>query len=86
MITVTEFYSPTCIPCKMIRRSLEAMAKDREDSIKLEFIDGTQNKELCMDRGIMSFPHLVVTDSEGKELLSEKGTFVTLSKIRELAH
>lgn len=79
---IKEFYSPTCVPCKMIRRKLEALAKDYPEVIEVEFINGLENMDMCRGLGILGFPHIIVEDNEGKEVINEHGTLSTISKIQ----
>ena len=38
--------------------------------------------DMCRGLGILGFPHIIVEDNEGKEVINEHGTFNTISKIQ----
>lgn len=81
MIKITEFYSPTCVPCKMLRARLEDIANNTS-GVELEFINAL-NDDRAIGKGIKSCPHIIVTENE-KELINEHGSFQTLDKIKEI--
>lgn len=56
---VLDFYSDSCMPCKMLSKDLEEISKDFLD-IKFEKLNITENYELTEKYNIMSVPTLVM--------------------------
>lgn len=79
---IVEYYTQSCTMCKMLHGRLDQL-KEEHPEIELVFEDATKSEEARI-RGIQSVPHIVVFDDNGLEVLSEHGTFATLSKIRKI--
>ena len=70
---VYKFYSPTCGPCKVLEKNLQA------SGIQYESIDITkeENEDLITKYGIMTIPTLIGVDKEGNAVLKNKGILST---------
>ena len=58
-VTVLDFYSEFCMPCKMLAKDLDTICKDHP-RIKIEKLDINDNYDLTLKYNIMSVPTLVV--------------------------
>lgn len=56
---VLDFYSESCMPCKMLSKDLEEISKEYSD-IKFEKLNISENYELTEKYNIMSVPTLVM--------------------------
>lgn len=84
MIHITEYYSPTCIPCKLLKTKLQKMAEiELKGKIEVEFIDATTDPK-AKELGIQSCPHIIVTDDSGKELMNKHADLRTPSEIQKM--
>ena len=59
---LVEFYTDSCIPCKLMEDELLKI----EDKISIIKIDALENRNLTKKYGIMSVPTLVYFDKKGK--------------------
>lgn len=83
MIYVTEYFSPTCVPCKLLKLRLQAMQTAKPDCISVKFVDATTDSE-AKELGIQSCPHLIVKDEQGKELLNQHADLSIVQKLEKL--
>ena len=84
MIHITEYFSPTCIPCKLLKTRLQTMAAvELKGKIEVEFVDATTDPK-AKELGIQSCPHLIITNGEGKELMNQHVGLGVISDIREM--
>ena len=70
-----ELGSVKCIPCKLMAPILEALKKEYEARLNVEFIDVIQNPELGEKYRIQMIPTQIFYDSSGKELFRHTGFF-----------
>lgn len=66
---IYKFFSPTCGPCKVLERNLQASGLEYQS---IDITDET-NEELINKYNIQSIPVLLKVDDEGKELYRSKG-------------
>jgi thioredoxin 1 len=59
MITITDFYTNKCSPCKQLSPILDEIADERDD-INLIKIDCEENMELAIQNGVRSVPLLII--------------------------
>ena len=74
---ILKFYTPTCMPCKMLGKVLEKM------DLKVEEVNALEDSEKVDLYNIFSTPTLVFLNDEGNEVGRMTGV-VTESKIREM--
>jgi thioredoxin 2 len=55
-----DFYSPTCMPCHMMRPILESLAKRRAGSLMVLKVETDRNRELASAFKIQAVPTFVV--------------------------
>jgi thioredoxin 2 len=55
-----DFYSPTCMPCHMMRPILESLAKRRAGSLMVIKVETDRNRELASAFKIQAVPTFVV--------------------------
>lgn len=79
-IVIVDFFGTWCMPCKMLKPTLERVAE--ECQCKLATIDVDDNEELAREYGIMSIPHLKIF-KDGVEINSSVG-LISESKLKEL--
>ena len=70
---VYKFFSPTCGPCKVLEKNLQA------SGIEYESIDITkdENEDLITKYEIMTIPTLIGVDKDGNAVLRNKGILST---------
>ncbi|MEN6399226.1 MAG: thioredoxin [Rectinema sp.] len=60
-----DFYAEWCGPCKMLTPTLEAIAKDYDQSLYIYKIDTDEEQELAAAFGIQSVPSLLFIPMTG---------------------
>ena len=60
-----DFYAEWCGPCKMLTPTLEAIAKDYDQSLYIYKIDTDEEQELAAAFGIQSVPSLLFIPMAG---------------------
>lgn len=70
---ILKFFSPTCGPCKVLDKNLQA------SGLEYESIDITDdaNEELITKHNITSVPTLIGVDNEGNGVLKYRGIVST---------
>ena len=63
-----DFWATWCPPCKELKPTIEALAKEYEGKIEIRSIDSDQNKELAQKFNVQAIPTLVFLDAKGNEL------------------
>jgi len=63
-----DFWATWCPPCKELKPTIDALAKEYEGRIEIRSIDSDQNKELAQKFGVQAIPTLVFLDAKGNEL------------------
>lgn len=97
-MTLYELYSPSCVPCKMLKPRLEDLKKEYPD-LKIEYFNlmdyiSRPLEEVKEDKSIpealksavdsiKGTPHLVLVGDNGEILLNEHGGFNILGKVKE---
>ena len=69
---LVDFYSDTCIPCKMLAGTLGDVEEEYEDKIKIYKVNVNFDADLAGNYGIMAAPTLVLFD-KGEEKGRLKG-------------
>lgn len=59
-LVLTDFYSSTCGPCKMMAFVLRDIDKQMGDSLKILKVNYDQNKDLAEECGVTGYPTLVL--------------------------
>ncbi len=76
-----------CIPCKMMAPILEALKKEYEGRMQVDFIDVWQNPQASKQYAVKMIPTQIFYDTAGKELFRHEGFFAKeeiLAKWKEL--
>ena len=63
-----DFWATWCPPCKELKPTIEALAKEYEGKIEIRSIDSDENKELAQKFNVQAIPTLVFLDAKGNEL------------------
>lgn len=74
---ILKFYTPTCMPCKMVGKMLESI-----EGIEVIPIDATEEISKVDEYDVCNTPTLIFLDDEGKEVNRIAG-MTTLKKIEE---
>lgn len=77
---IVDFYTGTCMPCKILNPILEEISEIK--GLKVEKVDVTRNPELSQRFGIMSVPTVVfMKNNQVKDTvcgLKDKGTLMSM--------
>jgi len=57
---LVDFWAPWCGPCRQVTPVVEAIAKERGDSLKVMKLNIDDNPQLAGQYGIMSIPTLIL--------------------------
>jgi len=57
---LVDFWAPWCGPCKAISPSVDALAEEMADQLKVVKINTDEDAEIAVKYGIMSIPTLLV--------------------------
>ena len=79
---LVDFWATWCGPCRMIAPAVEAIAKEREGSLKVGKVNVDEEGTLAMQFGIQSIPTLLLF-KDGKLIDSTVNTVITLNIISE---
>ncbi|KTB48042.1 thioredoxin family protein [Dehalogenimonas alkenigignens] len=79
-ITLAEFGSNSCIPCREMKPILEDLANMYDSQLNVVIIDVYEQKALTQQYGILGIPTQIVFDSSGKEVTRHVGVW-SLSSI-----
>jgi len=63
---LVDFWAPWCSPCKMVAPTLEALAREQSESLKIVKVNVDENPGLSGKYGGMSIPTMLVF-SGGRE-------------------
>ena len=74
---ILKFFTPTCMPCRALGKTLEKI------DVEVEGIDATENIAKVDEYNICTTPTLIFLNNEGKEVERTVG-LVTQSKIQEI--
>ena len=57
---LVDFWAPWCGPCKRISPSVDALAEEMADQLKVVKINTDEDQEIAVKYGVMSIPTLLV--------------------------
>ena len=58
-LTVVDFWSKTCVPCKQLKKILGQVNGELPDSVVIGTVDGDENLALLSRYGVRGFPTLM---------------------------
>tara|TARA_A100001037_G_C14810967_1_gene483232 strand:- start:105 stop:593 length:489 start_codon:yes stop_codon:yes gene_type:complete len=58
-LTVVDFWSKTCVPCKQLKKILGQVNGELPDSVVIGTVDGDENLDLLSRYGVRGFPTLM---------------------------
>jgi thioredoxin 1 len=58
-LTVVDFWSETCVPCKQLKKILIQVAEDVPDNVMIGTVNGDKNTDLLARYGVRGFPTLL---------------------------
>jgi thioredoxin 1 len=62
-----DFYTPTCPPCRAFAPTLEQIAAEQADRLKVVKVDASVEGELATEFGITAVPTFVLLDRGAKK-------------------
>lgn len=68
-----DFGRGQCIPCKMMKPILDALAKELDGKVEVKIIDVGEEPEKAYQFGIRLIPTQVFLDATGKEIYRHEG-------------
>ena len=57
---LVDFWAPWCGPCRVIAPSLEEIAEEQADSLRIVKLNVDENQQTAAQYGVMSIPTLIV--------------------------
>lgn len=78
---VLDFYSDTCMPCKMLSPVLDDLGKLYKDKLKICKLNVNENAQLADEYGVMAVPTLMYVKN-GREINRTIG-FINKNEILE---
>lgn len=75
---ILRFYAPTCMPCKMLGKSLEAL-----ENVEIISIDATEDIKKVDEYEVCTTPTLIFLDDENKEVDRIVG-MTTMKKVEDI--
>jgi thioredoxin 1 len=80
---LVEFYSPSCMPCRMMQPVLEEISKEYLD-VNISKVEVTKNQRASQMYGVMSVPTIVILkDSKIKEVTRGVQSKATIKALLE---
>ena len=58
-LTVVDFWSSTCVPCKQLKKVLGQVAEDMPENVMIGTVNGDENQDLLVRYGVRGFPTLL---------------------------
>lgn len=80
--TLVDFWGPQCGRCFQLMPSVEALAEEKKDQMRLIKIDASKNRRLCMGLRLLSLPAFLFY-RDGKEWGRISGNAVTAEDLRQ---
>lgn len=80
-ITVVDFWTEWCGPCKMLSPTIDALSKEIT-GVKFAKVDGDREARLAMAVGVQSVPTIIVY-KDGVEIVRNSG-FINKSGLKRL--
>ena len=74
------FTSPTCMPCKIVKPTVERLVSERNYDV--ETVDIFRSPDVATDFGVMSTPTWILVDEFGSELRRAVGAMNRPSLIK----
>lgn len=66
MITITDFYTKKCSPCKQMLAVLDEIETNYDD-VQLIKIDCEENLEMAIENGVRSVPVIILQSDKGSK-------------------
>jgi peptidylprolyl isomerase len=83
-VTLAEFGSNTCIPCKQMKPILEDLAAIYEDTVNVLLVEVYDNMELTRQYEILGIPTQILFDQYGREVTRHTGVWAMNDIILQL--
>jgi len=83
-LTLAEFSSDSCIPCKEMIPVLKDLANLYKDRLNVVVVDVYEQEALTRSYGILATPTQVIFDTSGKEVARHVGTWSLNSMVGQL--
>lgn len=80
MKKLVMFTSPTCMPCKIVKPTLDRLVEER--GYVVETVDIFASPDLASDFGVMATPTFILTDELGTEMRRAVGAMSRPSVIK----
>ncbi len=58
-LTVVDFWSTACVPCKQLKKVLGQVAEDMPENVMIGTVNGDENQDLLARYGVRGFPTLL---------------------------
>jgi thioredoxin 1 len=58
-LTVVDFWSQTCVPCRQLKKILGQVATELPDGVVIGTVNGDENHDLLARYGVRGFPTLM---------------------------
>ncbi|MBT5570515.1 MAG: thioredoxin fold domain-containing protein [Alphaproteobacteria bacterium] len=58
-LTIVDFWSTTCVPCKQLKKVLGQVAEDVPENVVIGTVNGDENLDLLARYGVRGFPTLL---------------------------
>jgi len=79
--TIVDFWGPKCVRCIELMPTMEALAEEHKDKMRLIKLDTTGNRRLCMGLRLMSLPAFLFY-RDGEEISRVSGDQITEDDLR----
>ncbi|MGI2336296.1 MAG: thioredoxin family protein [Dehalogenimonas sp.] len=86
-VTLAEFGSSSCIPCKEMRPILDDLTNMYNGQLNVVIVDVYEQQALTQQYGVLGIPTQIVFDASGKEVTRHVGVWPLssiLTKLRSL--